>query len=435
MLKRYLEPNGNARLSPSDVLRILEEQRPGFSLDAKFYNSQVMYDIEMDLLFGQHWIFIGPSAAVPEPGDYTVVEFGPYSMIVIRDDDMTVRAFHNVCRHRGARMLSGSGTTGNIVCPYHQWTYNGEGNLIHCEDETLDKSCYGLKAIHLRNVFGLLYVCFAERPPEDFAEMETVIGPYLAPHDLDNAKIAAQIDLVEEGNWKITMENNRECYHCGGHPELLASSFAVFGYTEENCPPEKRPVLDRYRVAEGEMIERCRAENLPYEPVEYLDDRATPFLIGRRPIDLAGESMTLDGRAASKKLMGRFTHPKSGRLQLHQQPNAWHHFNADHAITFCVLPISVDRTLVRTSWLVHKDAVEGVDYDVDNLIFLWNTTNRQDLAYVEMAQKGTYNPAYEPGPYSSSELYVRKFLEWYTRQMKVHASERFEKNSLEREIA
>lgn len=409
----------NRQFSEPSLEELVARYRPGFSLEAPFYNSKQIFDLEMDLIFSRHWIYVGPAAAIPEPGDYTTVDFGPYSVILLRDDDMTVRAFHNVCRHRGARMLNGSGTIGNIVCPYHQWTYNGGGELIHCEDENLDKSCYGLKNVHVRDLSGLLYICLAAEPPRDFDELRDAVAPYLAPHKLQDTKIAVQIDLVEEGNWKLTMENNRECYHCGSHPELLETVFGIIGIDLDNPPPDKVDAVAQFRSAESELHAMCKIKGFPFRASEHLDDRVTAFRIERRPMTAAGESFTIDGRAASKRLLGDFEHPRSGFLTFHQQPNAWHHFLADHVITFTVLPLTPTRTLVRTTWLVHKDAVEGVDYDRENLIRVWDATNRQDQTFVELAQEGSANPFYEPGPYSPSESMVEQFLRWYITQLKV----------------
>ncbi|MEK8174618.1 aromatic ring-hydroxylating dioxygenase subunit alpha [Streptomyces sp. M19] len=149
------------------------------------------------------------------------VTIGQYSIIIVRDDDEGVRAFHNVCRHRGARILNEErGSVGNIVCGYHRWTYGMDGTLLHAESQPpdFDPSCFGLRPVHVRTLAGLVYICLAEEPPDDFDDVIARVEPYIAPHNLARAKVAQQIDLVENGNWKLTMENNRECYHCGGHP-------------------------------------------------------------------------------------------------------------------------------------------------------------------------------------------------------------------------
>ena len=103
---------------------------------------------------------------------------------------------------------------------------------------------------------------------------------------------------------------------------------------------------------------------------------------------------------------------------MHHQPNAWFHFLTDHAVTFSVLPLAPDRTLVRTTWLVHEDAVEGEDYDVEALTAVWRQTNLQDGTFVARAQAGVSSPAYEPGPYTASEYQVDAFCTWYVGRLR-----------------
>uniref|UniRef100_UPI0038F64E55 SRPBCC family protein n=1 Tax=Streptomyces galilaeus TaxID=33899 RepID=UPI0038F64E55 len=86
----------------------------------------------------------------------------------------------------------------------------------------------------------------------------------------------------------------------------------------------------------------------------------------------------MDTRVACRKLLGGFNDPALGGLSFWTQPNSWHHFMSDHIVTFSALPLDAGRTLVRTKWLVHKDAVEGEDYDVENLTTVWKATNQQD---------------------------------------------------------
>ena len=152
--------------------------------------------------------------------------------------------------------------------------------------------------------------------------------------------------------------------------------------------------------------------------MERLTGRATGFRTERLPLAQAGESHTLDTRAACRRLLGGFTDARLGGLTFWTQPNSWHHLMSDHAVTFCVLPLGPDRTLLRTTWLVHKDAMEGVDYDPANLTGVWEATNRQDAALVEITQAGVVSPAYEPGPYSPhTESLVEQFCQWYVERM------------------
>jgi Rieske 2Fe-2S family protein len=161
------------------------------------------------------------------------------------------------------------------------------------------------------------------------------------------------------------------------------------------------------------MIRIWEGLDLPWKLVELLDDRPTAFRLERMPLDNAGESYTVDTKVASKRLLGKFPTPRLGVLSLHTQPNSWNHFLSDHAVVFNLLPLSPDKTLLRTRWLVHKEAEEGKHYDAENLTQVWRKTNDQDATFVGWNQAGVGNPAYEPGPYSPNENQVEKFVDWY----------------------
>jgi Rieske 2Fe-2S family protein len=407
-----------------DTAGLVARRTPGLALEAPFYVHDDYFDLDVAAIFARHWIFVATEAEVPEPGDFVTVDVGPYSVIVVRDDDEDVRALHNVCRHRGSRVLhDAKGSVGNLVCGYHQWTYAVDGTLMHAGQQApdFDKGCYGLKQVNVRSVEGLIFICLSVEPPSDFDEVAARVQPYLAPHQLRRTKVAAQEDLVEHANWKLVMENNRECYHCeAGHPELTCTFFPTYGYAVDEIPKRLLPAHDRYVQAEAELERTCEARGIPFALIEELSGRPTAFRVQREALDGAGESYTRDGSAASRKLLGDFDTPRMGRLSLHYQPNSWFHFLGDHVVTFSVLPLAADRTLVRTTWLVHEDAVEGVDYDVETLTDVWHRTNEQDRAFVARAQSGVSDPAYQPGPYAPTETHVEEFVTWYVERVKEH---------------
>jgi Rieske 2Fe-2S family protein len=98
--------------------------------------------------------------------------------------------------------------------------------------------------------------------------------------------------------------------------------------------------------------------------------------------------------------------------------NSWNHVMADHAVVFTAFPIAPDRTLVRTKWLVNRDAVEGEDYDLENLTSVWKQTNAEDAHLVALAHKGALSPGYRPGPYSRfTERALDEFATWYVDRM------------------
>ena len=406
-----------------DLPSLLRNRLPWHSLPAPFYTSEAVFRADMAEIFHRHWIFVGQEPDVPEPGDAIALHIGEAPILILRDREGQVRAFHNVCRHRGAQLLAeGRQRVGNLVCRYHSWTYGQDGALLFADHmgEDFDASCRGLRPVALRSVAGLLFACLAADPPADIDEMAATMEPYLRPHGIAQARIARQVDIVEQGNWKLTMENNRECYHCGAnHPELTTAMFAYgFGFAPESLDAAELEQAARYETMVAGSHAAWEAAGLPSRRVEQLTGRATGFRTERLPLDQAGESHTLDTRAACRVPLAATPGSKLGALSFWTQPNSWHHFMGDHAVTFCALPLGPERTLLRTTWLVHRDAVEGVDYDPANLTAVWEATNRQDADLVEMTQAGVRSPAYTPGPYSRhTEGLVEQFCQWYVERM------------------
>ena len=228
----------------ADLDTLLLQRVPGRPLEGAFYTDPAIFELDLAAVWARTWLFVATEAEIREPGDYVTVDVGRYSVIILRDDDEEVRALLNVCRHRGARILNDrSGSVGNIVCGYHQWTYAPDGSLLHAGDQTagLDKNCFGLKPVHVRVAAGLIFMCLAADPPDDFDGVLAAVTPYWVPHDLEHTKVAAQVDLVEEANWKLVLENNRECYHCeSGHPELIRTFFPTYGYQRDEIPTPAR---------------------------------------------------------------------------------------------------------------------------------------------------------------------------------------------------
>jgi Rieske 2Fe-2S family protein len=401
------------------IASLIAARKPGYTLPAQFHLSEEIFQLDVSLIFGRHWIYVGVEPEIPEPGDFFTVEIGSDSIIIVRDDDLAVRAFHNVCRHRGARLRdAGRGIVGNLVCPYHQWTYNLRGELIHNQHmgEGFERCKFNLKPVHIESLAGLLFICLAQTPPEGFDALRAAMEPYVAPHQIANSKVAFQKDIIEAGNWKLTMENNRECYHCmANHPELTVP-LLEYGFGYQPSPDNLAQVKGFEELLAREHV-RWQACGLPSAEIDRLD-HTTGFRTVRLPIARSGESQTIDTTVACRKLLGDLTRADLGGLSFWTQPNSWHHFMSDHIVSFSVLPISPHRTLLRTRWLVHKDAQEGVDYDLHKLTSVWIATNSQDSSLVERAHHGISSPAYEPGPYSPfTEGLVEKFCEWYLERL------------------
>jgi Rieske 2Fe-2S family protein len=399
------------RTAQDSMRALLLSRRKHYSLAQHFYADPGFFELDLQGIFHRRWLFAGAVCEIAQPGQYFTVEIGPSSVIVARDRAGTVRAFHNTCRHRGSRICAAAkGRTAAFVCPYHQWTYDLTGALRHASrmHEGFSPDGIGLRPVHVQIVAGTIYICLAEDPP-DFEPYGAALEPMLAPHDLANAKLAHESHLVERGNWKLVMENSRECYHCrSGHPELMRTLLESYNFDD----PTADPVVSAF-------ITRCNAAGLPSDGRDGDDFRVT-----RMPLIREAASITLDGKAAVSKPLGGIAEANIGSLRWVHYPTVFNHALRDYAILVRMMPVGPQETLVTAKWLVHRDAEEGRDYDLGCLVETWEKTNDQDRVLVERNQQGVNSLGYEPGPYSeTNEAGVIKFVEWYCRTMEGYLAE------------
>ncbi|MGO4834535.1 aromatic ring-hydroxylating dioxygenase subunit alpha, partial [Rhizobiaceae sp. 2RAB30] len=360
-----------------------------------------------DLIWYRDWLFVGHDCEISKPGNFFTVQVGDYPVVLVRDREGKIRAFHNSCRHRGSRVCTTQkGLSARLVCPYHQWTYDLDCKLLFARQmaEGFKHDDYGLKPVACESAGGYIFICLADRPM-DFAPFRAMMEPYFLPHRLTEAKVAFESTIVEKGNWKLVWENNRECYHCAGNHPQLCKTF-----------PEA-PVATGVNGADNdpEMLAhwaKCEAAGLPSR---FRIDDAGQYRATRAPLLRDAVSYTMSGKpAVARKLAPSVSVDRIGTLLLYHYPTTWNHVLGDHAVTFRVLPISATETAVTTKWLVNKDAIEGTDYDLAELTHVWTETNDQDRRIVEENAFGIKSPAYEPGPYSEEhEGGVAQFLEWY----------------------
>lgn len=414
-------------IAPGKTHRELVSLRqPGHGMYGELFGREDIFRNDVDIFFTKHWILVGVTADIAEPGDVSTLDIGKSSIILVRDDDEQVRAYRNVCRHRGARLKdAGKSTVGLLVCPYHQWTYDLDGSLKHAAHmgKDFDPKCRSLIPVHCKVIGTHLFVCLGDNPPDDIAVMEETLTPRFAPYDLTHTKIAYESEIIENGNWKLVIENNRECYHCAGtHPELTASFLPEdFGFCTDGLGEDSLRALEDYHQRNADTQKNWENEGHLCAQVEYLDEGAvTQFRTQRLVIAGHGESQTLSTQVACTKLLGNLTRRDLGDTHLWTH-NSWTHVMSDHAVISSIIPLAPDRTLVRSKWLVHADAVEGVDYDLQTLTEVWAATNLQDASLVGITHSGTQDPAYSPGPFSAfTESYVDQFSRWYAARLAAH---------------
>jgi phenylpropionate dioxygenase-like ring-hydroxylating dioxygenase large terminal subunit len=341
-------------LSEADILSLLMTRRANYSLQQPFYSDPDIFQADLNNIWYRNWLLAIAAVEIPKTGNYVTLQIGAYSIIIVRGADGVIRSFHNSCRHRGSRICaSAKGSSPKLVCPYHQWTYELDGRLLFARDMGPDfvAADFGLRPVHCREAAGIVFVCLAEVAPP-FDAMAEAAARYIGPHKLADLKVAHQSTTIEQANWKLVMENNRECYHCSGSHPSLCRTF-----------PEAPDLLGGDDAAANPIglnhINRCEAAGLP---AKYLIDPDEQWRFVRIPLLANAVSYTMDGKAAVTKRIGNIPFDNAGTCLFFHFPNTWNHFLSDQALLFRIIPVGPQETQLTTTWLVHKDAVEGQDY-------------------------------------------------------------------------
>jgi len=274
---------------------------------------------------------------------------------------------------------------------------------------------------HIREVGGLIFINLAKNPG-DFEEARKVLEPEIKPHRFELGKIAHTINYDVKANWKLVYENNRECYHCSiGHPEYIRAnydtSFVYDASTGSRIVDKENPKLSEIEEHVKKSTERWKSMGLVCST-----DSSFPgagwYRASRTPLRKGWDTESLDGKPVST-LMGDFKEYDMGSCRVHILPNCWIHASCDHAVATRLTPVSPEHTKAQVSWIVHKDAQEGKDYQLDKLLPFWRLTSEQDWMLCENNHLGVLSKKYQPGPYSEEkEIGVERFIQWYFATLK-----------------
>ncbi|MBX3503917.1 MAG: aromatic ring-hydroxylating dioxygenase subunit alpha [Parvibaculum sp.] len=206
----------------SELPRIVSAPSPE-TLPAEWYWSDEAWQIERREIWAKHWVLIGRAAQFDAPGDYVSTELAGYPIFAIKGKDGTVRAFHNVCRHRASPLVQEcAGHVDRISCPYHRWLYDFEGRLKGAPSMEIDKDEYGLFPIHCAVWRGLVFVSIDPVAPiEQWLED---IAKAALRYPIEELHLAREFTIEAGVNWKTYSDNYAEAWHIPTiHPGLNAS--------------------------------------------------------------------------------------------------------------------------------------------------------------------------------------------------------------------
>jgi glycine betaine catabolism A len=366
---------------PFDAAELAETLRPpeqATMLPPAAFTDASVFEWELANLFSG-WICVGHVSQVAEQGSFLMREIGLDSVVVIGGEDGRPRAFHNVCRHRGARVVNEpeGRVRRRLQCPYHAWSYGLDGSLQaapHMDGvEDFDRSCYGLVPVRLAMVGGLLLVDLGGEAPDPADHVGELQG-YLERYRNQELRSGGRVDYAVDANWKGIAENYSECLHCPGvHPELNALSHYLSG-------------------------DELRGEGA------WCGGSMTLTAEGASTMGSGG------GHATSRPPIEGLEDDALGMIfYVVLFPNALISMHPDYVMLHTLYPRAPDRTDVICEWFFEQRAIEASGFDPSDAIEFWDTTNRQDWRVCELAQKGVGSRGYTAGRYSSQETDTHEF--------------------------
>lgn len=375
-----------APLDPVDLDAVLAPFGHSRMLPAAAYVSNEVLAWERRWFFDGGWVSIGRGADLPRAGDQRgcrLGEQGEQSVLAVRDPAGGLRAFANVCRHRGHELLPCGEPTinrGVVQCPYHAWTYELDGRLRlapRFEDvPNFDRAELGLTPVPAGEWGGWAFVN-ADGLAPPLVDVVGNLDRLVAPWPLDRLVPAATHRYEVRANWKLIQENYHECYHCPLiHPQLCVVSPPDSG---DNCSPR------------GSWVG------------------------GAMDLGAGAETMSMSGRSDAGPLPGLAEEWRRRVLYVGLFPNLLVSLHPDYVLTHRLEPVAPDRTVVECTWLFAPDAIARPGFDPAYAVDFWDLTNRQDWAAVESVQRNLRSPHFRPGPLAPKEDAVYQLVTMVAR--------------------
>ncbi|HXE73037.1 MAG TPA: aromatic ring-hydroxylating dioxygenase subunit alpha [Candidatus Nitrosotenuis sp.] len=366
----------------------------GRTLPGRAYFCPELFARELDAIFGACWLCAGRLAELSAPGAYLVRQVGDESLLLV-GDGTRVRAFYNVCRHRGARLcLEGRGVVrGSLQCPYHGWTYGLDGRLRRAPNlpagVELPWDELALAQLRVDTWRGFVWVHLDPEAPGLRQELGD-LWDYYDAYPLEGLAVHRTLEYEVRANWKILMENFQECYHCRlVHPEL------------SRVTPPLRP-----------------RRTAPADPRPWRPSAVWPGPSYGMELAPGFSTLTARGRSRRRTFPGLSEHDARGVYYATVYPNFLLGLAPDYVVTLTLWPQEAERTRVVAQWLFEPEALAQEDFDGDEAVELWDLTNRQDWQVCELAQQGSRSRAFrQGGVLVPHEADTALFVDWVRRRM------------------
>jgi Rieske 2Fe-2S family protein len=366
-------------LTAAELASVRRPFRGARLLPGRAYHDEAIHTWERENFLRADWVIVGRANEAPVPGTFFTTELDGEPIVVVRGRDNVLRAFYNVCRHRGTAVVEEAcGVAVRFQCPYHAWIYDLEGKLVRAkhtdslEDFSLDE--YGLAPIRLEAWQGFVFLNL----DPDAAPLADQLGDlveHLERFDFAALRPAKVIDYDIAANWKFVAENYSECYHCPGlHPQLNK--------------------LTPYDL--GEEYSTTGAWQGGW--MEFAD---------------GVETMALDGGLGSRRgrpAMPGVTAEDERRIDYCiVWPTTFLSIHPDYLLVHRLIPDGPARTKIICEFLFPESTMVMADFDPSDAIAFWDLTNSQDWHVCELQQRGTKSRSWVAGRYSELEDSVHFF--------------------------
>ncbi len=404
-------------MTRQEFAALLDAERGDRNFAGVMYHDRSIFDYEQREL-QDLWHYCGPASAFEGDGAVRELELFGQSLIVWNTGGK-IRAFANICRHRGAPILAQGqkGCKDRLVCPYHGWSYGPKGDLLAApsfEFSEAERSGYSLSEFPVLILSGIVFIALHPGGGADTARMHSTCAKLWAYHGLDHSQLAASRVFDVAANWKLVVENFLECYHClPNHPQLTSV-----------CDHTKISAIDSAasRASYGRLftqwIGRARKLGTPLTTRQILRPDDAQFAVCYRCAIKSGFDTLSETGAPVSGLMGKFPDYDGGETFGYAGPFLHFSLANDHAVMIRVNPIEPEITQVTVDWLVDRDMDVAADIDIGRLTWLWESTVAQDVDLVANAQRSVKSPAFRAGPYSPLEADLAGFKQWYLHRMR-----------------
>jgi Rieske 2Fe-2S family protein len=367
------------------------------TFSSHYYYDPAHYENELKAVWYKNWIYACRADTLEKPRSFITIEIGSQNVLIMRDDDGEIKAFHNVCRHRGARLVSeteGVLKSKLIVCPYHAWCYKQDGSLKATSSkkppENFKYENNSLKGVALTIWHGFVFVNLAGDRAEPFEEAIQEGSADFKNWQIETLKIGQTFKKVMDCNWKIFWENFNECLHCPGVHKSLVKIVPIYkrAMMEIKDDPNWQDNLDSDNPKQAGGMRKG----------------AQTWTVDGQPIAQAFPNLTAQ-------------EIKNGHNYSTILPTVFIVAHVDYVRIVRLKPLGPEQTEIYVEWLFSEDILKNPECDISPAVDFSTTVLMEDAVLAELNQKGVRSIAYDKGTLMPEEYLVFDFRNWVFDQL------------------